>query len=169
MEWNVVNIEDIVKYINNQLALKRTMTDIEKHDFFVNPRVIHKRLNRLGYKKVNNQYILDNNKTITKVIPKQKSISNANSINIDNYKLIELIEMIEPLKEIIQKYNESKTYIDVVPIELKPKAVTEVKQKLFKIDVKVLEQWEIFIKNHKEYKVQQLISLAIDEFLQKYT
>lgn len=168
MEWNVNNISSIVKYINNQLYLKRTMTDIEKIDFNVNPRVIHKRLSRLGYKKINNQYIIDNNKTITKVIPKQKSIKNTNSITIDSSKIIELIEMIEPLKEIIHEYNKSKTYVDVVPIELKPRAVIEVKQKLFKVDVKVLDKWEMFVRDHKEYKIQQLISLAIEEFVDKY-
>lgn len=168
MKWDVNNISSIVTYINNQLDLKRTMTDIEKREFNVNPRVIHKRLYRLGYKKINNKYVIDDNKTITKVIPNQSSIINTNNFNIDNSKLIELIEMIEPLKEIIQEYNRSKTYVDVDTIELRPKAVTEVKQKLFKIDVSVLDKWEEFVSSHKEFKVQQLISLALEEFINKY-
>jgi hypothetical protein len=44
----------------------------------------------------------------------------------------------------------------------------EVKQKLFKIDVNVLEQWNLFVENHKSFKVQSLISLALQEFIDKY-
>lgn len=167
MEWNLSNIENIVEYINNQLLLGRTMSDIEKLEFNVNPRVIHKRLIRLGYNKIDNKYVLDDNKDIIKVIHDKNIIKN--NTNIDTYKLNELINMIEPLKEIIHEYNKSKSYINVSSIELKPKAVTEVKQKLFKIDVNVLSSWEKFISNHKEFKVQQLISLALEEFINKYS
>lgn len=58
---------------------------------------------------------------------------------------------------------------DIVPIELKAKAVTEVKQKLFKVDVNVADKWDKFVEEHKEYRVQQLISLALEEFIDKYT
>lgn len=168
MEWDIANIENIVKYINNQLFLKRTMTDIERVDFNVNPRVIHKRLYRLGYRKINNEYIINNNNSITKVMPKKINLQKNNYNRINESKILELIDMIEPLKEIIQEYNRSKTYVDVDTIELRPKAVTEVKQKLFKIDVTVLDKWEEFVSSHKEFKVQQLISLALEEFVNKY-
>ena len=51
---------------------------------------------------------------------------------------------------------------------IKVKAITEVKQKLFKIDIEVLEKWDKFVIEHKEFKVQQLISLALEEFIDKY-
>ena len=89
-------------------------------------------------------------------------------MNYSEDKLNELVELIEPIKEMLQEYNRSKNIVDVNLVELKPKAVLEVKQKLFKIDVDVLEQWEEFVSKHKEYKVQQLISLALEEFIQKY-
>ena len=81
---------------------------------------------------------------------------------------MELVDLIEPIKEMLEEYKRNKDIIDVNTIELRPKAITEVKQKLFKIDVNVLEQWEEFVSRHKEYKVQQLISLALEEFIQKY-
>lgn len=40
--------------------------------------------------------------------------------------------------------------------------------KLFKIDVDVINDWENFILNHKEFKVQQLISEALREFIKRY-
>lgn len=176
MDLNEMHIDEIIKYINKELSKGRTLKDIETIDFNVNDRVIAKRLARKGYKRINNQYIHQSNTNVlndkidsnilatkesnTKVLPKYN--------NIDLNKLNELIDLIEPIKEVIQKYNESKNIIEVENIELKPKAVTEVKQKIFKVDIDVSNKWDKFISEHKEFKVQQLISLALDEFIDKY-
>lgn len=105
---------------------------------------------------------------VTKIEPKTQGIQRDNK-DIDINKLNELIGMIEPLKEVIEQYNKSNTIVEVNPIELKCKSVTEVKQKLFKIDIEVLKKWDKFIADHKEFKVQQLISLALEEFINKYS
>ena len=156
MDISNIKIEDIVNYINKE----------------VNERVIAKRLNRKGYKRINNEF----KKDITKVIQKDNNINlNKNNSIIQKYnndininELKELIQLIEPIKEVIKEYNRSKSIVEVETIELIPKAVTEVKQKLFKIDVNILNKWEQFVLEHKEYKVQQLISLALEEFINKY-
>lgn len=176
MNLNEMDINEVVNYINKELNKGRTLKDIETIDFNVNDRVIAKRLGRRGYKRINNQYIHESNINVlkdkvdsnilatkesnTKVLPKHN--------NIDLNKLNELIDLIEPIKEVIQKHNESKNIIEVENIELKPKAVTEVKQKIFKVDIDVSNKWDKFISEHKEFKVQQLISLALDEFIDKY-
>ena len=180
MKLENLSIEEIVDYINNELKLGRSMKDIEINDFKVNDRVIVKRLNRKGYKRVGNEFI----KTITndiqkdnKVILNKKKKINFNrkteviqkyNKDINELKLLELIELLEPIKSLIEDYERNKNIIEVNSIELKPKAITKVKQKLFKIDVDILEQWEEFVLNHKEFKVQQLISLALEEFIEKY-
>lgn len=110
----------------------------------------------------------DNNNIITEIEPIKSDIQRYNK-DIDISKLNELINLINPIKEVIEQYNKSKNIIEVNTIELRPKAVTEVKQKLFKIDVEVLEKWDKFIVEHKEFKVQQLISLALEEFINKYS
>lgn len=63
MEWDINNIEDIVSYINQELSNNRTMISIEQEVFGVNERVIHKRLSRLGYKKIDNKYRLQDDIT----------------------------------------------------------------------------------------------------------
>lgn len=105
---------------------------------------------------------------VTKIEPKTDDIQRYNK-DIDINSLKELISLIEPIKEVIEQYNKSKAIVEVNPIELRPKAITEVKQKLFKIDIEVLKKWDKFIAEHKEYKVQQLISLALEEFINKYS
>ena len=88
MDMKEKNIEDIIQYVNSQLSLGRHMKDIEINDFKVNERVITKRLNRKGYKKIDNQFVLTNvikkdNKNI-----KSKFIEKYNE-NIDIQKINE--------------------------------------------------------------------------------
>lgn len=134
--------------------------------------------NGLTYEDGEVQPITDirNEIAITKVIERDKvsnskpldSIIQKDNKDIDIESLKELISLKDDLKELIQQYNKSKNIIDVKPIELSTKSGTNFKQKLFKIDADVLEQWEKFVAEHKQYKVQNLISLAIEEFINKY-
>lgn len=180
MDIKALSVEQLVEYVNKELLNGRSMVDIETNDFGVNDRVIVKRLTRRGYKRVGNEFTKDITKVIQKdkkanvkalkeeLVVREKNVIQKHNKRIEEDKLNELVELIEPIKEMLQEYNRSKNIIDVNLVELKPKAVIEVKQKLFKIDVDVLEQWEEFVSKHKEYKVQQLISLALEEFIQKY-
>ena len=81
MEWNKDNIDEIVEFINRELESGRPMNNIELEEFGVNERVIHKRLLRIGYKKIDNQYRLEESITSnitnkTKAITKVKNESN---------------------------------------------------------------------------------------------
>lgn len=176
MNLEEMKLEEIVEYINKELGKGRTLKDIETIDFKVNDRVIAKRLSRKGYKRIDNQYLYESNTTVLSKKPYNKDLflkeDNTNVLpmynQLDLNKLNELISLIDPIKEVIQEYNKSKNVIEIQNIELKPKAITEVKQKIFKIDIDVLNKWDKFVLDHKEYKVQQLISLALEEFIEKY-
>lgn len=113
-----------------------------------------------------------NNKSINKPVevksePEKSFIQQYNK-SIDMRSLEELISLIEPIKEVIEEYKKNKDIIDIKPVELKPKSITNVKQKLFKVDVDVLDRWEKFVSEHKQYKVQNLVSMALEEFIEKY-
>ena len=192
MEWKKERIEEIKDYINLELAKGRPMVSIEKEDFEANERVIHKRLVRAGYKKIDNQYILSNdviqvsnnsitkdkdkhNKSITTVIQKQEEAISKDFKETDIQALKELISLVEPLKDVIQVYNKSITtekYIDVEPIEIKidrTKLSGNIKATGFRIDETILDYWREFIKNYNgEYKVQDLVGQALLEFIEKY-
>ncbi|MEG1285286.1 MAG: hypothetical protein RSD22_06100 [Romboutsia sp.] len=179
-----MEITKIVEYINIELK-KDAAASVNKIISKMGEKqsTIKGRLRKEGYsynadgrcytKVIPMDNTITEKKDITKVIPtynpkpKQEVIQKYNN-DIDMEKLKELIGLIGPIKEVIQEYNKSKTIIEVKPIELKPKAVVEVKQKLFKVDVEVLDKWDEFVKDHKEFKVQQLISLALEEFIDKY-
>lgn len=192
MEWNKDNIEDIVKYINSELTKGRTMISIEQEDFNANERVIDKRLKRAGYKKIDNKYIINEDviqkKDKSKTKEKDKSnnsntlvIQRPNNLIIDNFKEIdmnslkEIINLLEPMKEVIQEYNKSKikdSVIDLEPLEIKidrTELSGNIKAAGFRIDENILDLWKEFTSENKaEYKVQDLVGQALLEFMEKY-
>lgn len=113
MEWSKDNVDEIVEFINQELANGRPMVNIETVNFNVNERVIHKRLNRLGYKKIDNQYRLDSDditRNITPVKEKKEDRNitrNTNSTNenlpatIDTDKLNLLLSNLDKILNLI--------------------------------------------------------------------
>lgn len=115
MEWVRENIVNIVEFINNELSKGRSMASIEREEFGVSERVIHKRLIRLNYKRVNNQYRpksdITSNITVEKVTQNHKETkeapSNINNItsnitaNIDVDKLNLLLDNLEKILKLI--------------------------------------------------------------------
>lgn len=61
MNYESMSLTDIIDYINLELSKERTMKDIEERDFNVSKGVIAKRLNRKGYRKINNKFVFDEN------------------------------------------------------------------------------------------------------------
>ena len=107
MEWNRNNLIKIVEFINKELNNGKPMVKIEKESFGENERVIHKRLIRLGYKKIDNQYRLQDGITsnITekpKVINKVKNESNiTRNSDLDMDKLNLLLANIDKILKLI--------------------------------------------------------------------
>lgn len=120
-----MTIEQIAEYVNTELKKGRTMKDVENNDFKVNDRVIAKRLNRKGYKKIDNQFVNDTTCSITKNKPKE-IIKKENQIlpkEIDLDKLKILLDNIDPLIELIQK----KNTISSITIKNKETTVTSLR------------------------------------------
>lgn len=187
MQWDISRIDDIVNFINSELINGITMKDIEKKSFDVNERVIHKRLLRLGYKKIENQYVLQKydkciqdikEEPLKESVQKYDKCIQTNSTNIDVIEkfnkldinvLLELQELIDPIKVLFDDYKKRNEIIEVKPIEISIKKNTvDTISKSFRIDKDVAAAWDIFIKENSQYKVQDLISLALSEFMDKY-
>lgn len=108
MEWNKNNLIKIVEFINNELKSGKPMIKIERETFGENERVIHKRLIKLGYKKIDNQYVLKDNITsnITKKgLSKEKKDNKSVITKVNNEKLTLLLENFDELLLLINKNN----------------------------------------------------------------
>lgn len=107
MEWDKNNIGEIVGFINRELETGRPMNNIELEEFGVNERVIHKRLLRIGYKKIDNQYKLEESITSnitnkSKAITKVKNESNITcNSDLDMEKLNLLLSNIDKILKLI--------------------------------------------------------------------
>ena len=123
MEWDKNNIGDIVGFINRELGTGRPMNNIELEEFGVNERVIHKRLLRIGYKKIDNQYCLEdsiisnitnNTKKINKV-NKQSNITYNRDLDMDKLNLLLDSDRDAIKAHIVEKHHYfcyTKKYID---------------------------------------------------------
>ncbi len=173
--------DEVVEYFKSEMDKGRTAKEIEIEDFGVSERVIRKRLARKGIKI---DVPKSNNKSITTVIKKKDYKSNTSVIDlksIDNKSITsvintvidvqavnELTNLIDPLKELLQKYHNSDYIIDIEPNEFKVKVAGEVKSKVFKIDIEVLKELEEFSKVYSQYKLQDIISTLLFEAMSKY-
>lgn len=174
MRWDNENIENMVKYINTELAKGRRMIDIGISDFQVDSRSIDRRLSKEGYIMINNELVSETKMELDAALEKSKlenepadtenkndDIKIPEGLDID--RLIELQELIEPIKELLEKQKDLED-----DSELPGVRYTDIKQKTFKVDREILAKWEAFCKVKKGYKMQDLTSRALAEYMQKH-
>lgn len=189
-KWEDHSIEDNVRYINQLLNQNLTMKVIEEDYYNVSERVIVKRLLRKGYKrssegyrlfvlfdegKVNRNHIHTKNKHIKKEINKLQNNYKSNELqnnyqsNFDIQKLSELIELIEPIKELLKKSELESNILDISVEELKVVKVENPKVRSFKISTETLTKWDNFTKENNIYSVMDLVNSALLEYIHKYS
>ena len=180
------SVEDNVQYINKLLDDGLSMKQIEEDYYNVADRVIVKRLARKGYKRSkegNRLFVLiDNNKANTKSNKGNSEVVNntlqkkynSNVLqknyndSVDIQKLLEVIDLLEPIKELLKKNELEGDVIDLSVDELKVVKVKDPKVRSFKIDKTTLEKWDKFTKKHNLYSVMDLVNTALLEFMDKY-
>ncbi len=62
--------------------------------------------------------------------------------------------------------------VDMIPkpksIELTPPKVDYVRRRTLGMDVATMKNWDEFTETHKEYNIYELVTLALNEFMDKY-
>lgn len=172
-------IEENVQYINELLMNGLSMKQIEEDHYNVSERVIVKRLIRRGYKRSsegNRLFVLVDsekanrkpNKAHTKrdtKATKTKDIFSDEEVQ----KLKELINNYDDIMYMCSKCNTTNTQHihDIEDIQIIQTYNT--KQRMFRVDIEVLERWNEFCEEYKHIKVQSLISSALLEYINKYS
>lgn len=188
---DINNINEVVEYLNNELAKGRTQKEIEINDFKVNERVIAKRLISRGYRKIDNQYIkYDNSNTRvikanknkydnnhTEVIGDDKQeYDNSNTLVINQKeiqnKLIGLAQNYDKILKIIQEYDQKydaqydKEYAGIV-VELPIETKTDFRATI-RVNNVIWDNFSNFANNHKEFTKRDLISMALKEYMENH-
>lgn len=174
------SIEDNIQYINEQLNNGISMLTIEKEHYGVGRDTITKKLNRKGYKRSSDgkrQFVLqDIYKCDTK--PNKENINKIqgnkdNGLTCNEIKqLRELLNAKDELLSVLKRDNYCNTvnthYIQNTE-DIQIIQTYNTKQRMFRVDVEVLERWNDFCDEYKHIKVQSLISSAINEYIEKYS
>ena len=160
---DINNIEELVLYVNEQLKKNRTMKDIEINDFKVNERVITKRLNRRGYKKVDRIFKKVNNDTTCNITSKKKDITNNNNNNninnnIDMDKLKKLLDNLDLLLDLVNKKN------NISNIKLKSNETVVTSLRINKQVYKMIKDRAA----NNNIKVTDIVNRALLDYLKNY-
>ena len=176
------SIEENVQYINELLSNGLSMKQIEEDHYNVSERVIVKRLLRKGYKRSNEGnrlfVLVDSEKANRKPNKANRKPNKANR-KPNKTKDIFSDEEVQKLKQLINNYDDimymcskcnttnTQHIHDIEDIQIIQTYNT--KQKMFRVDVEVLERWSAFCEEYKHIKVQSLISSALLEYIEKYS
>lgn len=167
MEWDNENIDRMVAYINLELSKGRTMIDIENNDFGVNERVIHKRLTRKGYKKVDNRYRKAIDVSTSPLLPKktkEKIVKSNIKSNIDNFSEEEVRQLRELLKnkdKLLKLLDLEKRYITKRNMRSKKNET-----KSFRVDTGLYEEFKKKARKNND-KITELINTFMEEYINR--
>ncbi len=182
MGYRIFNeLDTEVIYVNEQLLNGRSLTKIASEDYgYKNESSLRKRLTRGNlYKRVGQQFIkqcetkLDKNENkkednvvIQNVRRDVTSIENPSVIDdrfeglLSNYDI--LMKMIDEYKSVgMQEIKDNRLVIEL-PVDNEEARVT------FRINGTVYEEFQKFSEAHKQFKVKELVSAALQEFVRKY-
>lgn len=169
----------ILYKISPEAKFIRRTFHIDRHDFSLTIKDTD-----IQYNKITHLYDIEkchtNNENksnfITNVIPKKHANSDnckSNTISYDKciQKLDYLVENFDELKKIIGTYNEkldvlnNKLLIDVNDLRKQGDA----KPACFRIYKNIYADFRKFVKKNKEYKSMDIVSVALLEYMEKYS
>ena len=184
MLWNELkkyNIEDIALYINEkliELGSLKAVADMLK----VNESTIRKKLNSNGYKRINNEFVLNDdicnqNCNTPNKIPIKKEITQniTNVFSNTEFKnnMFYLNNEIETLKNIIEEFKTKDDKGNTNVIELRegikidlPEA--DIKRTTIRINERVWDMFNDFVEANKPFDKHDLMGMALLEYINKY-
>lgn len=174
LEFNDLKLNDQVQYINNQLQKGLSLTSICK-SIEIDRSTIRKRFKSRGYvfNSNSNLYEFENldkgkdtkqhnmpNKNISK---NTNNTTNANQLETRMKALETKVKTLEELinSNSINSINTNDKEVNITTFE------GETVSRAYRLDAKIQKDFKIFCKKHSEYKVQDIISSALKDFMDK--
>jgi len=126
---NNMDMTKVAEYMNSELKKGRTQKDIEINDFGVNEKVIKNRLDRKGYKKINNQWVLEHEQLINTTNKTTEIIQEKKAFNNDEVEKMEklLTLDINILNQMINEYTTKQTTSSSIRIKDTTTTVTSLR------------------------------------------
>lgn len=156
-EFNKLKLKDQVEYINQKLD-KKSLTEI-CNDIKISRAAIRKRFLNQGYEfsKTENKYI-----DSSKVSEVNNQAEKENKCKNDTKVLEEKIQVLESkIKDIERKLNYKSSELDIKKFEGKTVS------RCYRLYEEVQKEFSKFCKENSNYKVQDILSMALYEYMKK--
>ncbi len=173
-EFNNLPIDKQVEYINKELELS-SLNKICK-SLGISESTVRDRFKRNNYKRVDKRFVVNTTETTTntnkKVFPIESKIKPVKKVdNLDSIKLLEkkikaLESQIEATNKRIDNLNTTKTTITTTESNIREFAGNEVVRS-FRLNEDVQKRFKVYCKANSEHKVSNILSTALEEFLNK--
>lgn len=175
-QFNNLEITEQIQYINKQLQSNSLTTVCST--IGIDRATVRKRFKGRGYTLVDNQYIATDTDTKKANDSNSKTVENSNniSITIEQYNSLE-----KQIKALEDKYNKLSATIEK---QQNNNCTTEVQQnnnsneirfyknevvvRAHRIDREVYNRFKAFTDSNKQYKISDIISTALENFLNEY-
>ncbi|GAA0866457.1 hypothetical protein [Paraclostridium tenue] len=175
-EFNKLNFLDKVNYINSRLKKGETVIRI-REDIGIGEKAFQKEMKINGYKynSKEKQYISTEEKKPTIVVDPTTIVGYKNTTVVPKQQL-EILGYLESnfeiLQEFIEKYKSTtksttETTTNYISINLIDDKHLNPKPKSIRINEFVYQEWKDFCET-KRYSKQDLISMALKEYMEKY-
>ena len=174
LKFNKLKLEEQVQYINDQLKTGLSLTNICKN-IGIDRSTVRKRFKSKGYNFNPDINLYEAGTLSTVVAVKQASTTNKKSFkNANNTVNTNTLE--DRVKDLESKIKALEKLINVNTIDTnntddKELNITifegETVSRAYRLDAKVQKDFKIFCKKHSEYKVQDIISSALKDFMDK--
>ncbi|MEG1149995.1 MAG: hypothetical protein RR929_00830 [Erysipelotrichaceae bacterium] len=155
-EFNQLSIEHQVDYINSQLGEISLTKICEVLD--INRSTIRKRFIKYNYKLIDNQYIIITDAT---TVTTDVKITN-NKLLVDRIDTLE--RELSNIKAMLENSNTTKVTTDVTTTDFKGYTNDAVARN-YRVDADIQQQFKEYCKQHSTHRVSDLLSQAIEEFI----
>lgn len=182
-EFLELNIDKKIDYINKKIRDGKTVTLI-REDIGIGDKSLRKIIKENGYKYSQKEkiYYKENANVLQKNsinIKENLSEDYKDTTNVlQNYKddLLAIVQAKEEIFEVINAYKDNLYYKDITNVievvasnEIQIKDFdSEAKGTSFRVYGETLTKWKEFCNKHKKYNNQDLVSMALEEYIEKY-
>ena len=182
-EFLELDIDKKIDYLNKKLSEGQTVLSI-RGDLGIGEKFLQKIIKENGYKyhQKEKRYYKAATKIIQKDIVTDKEIFDLdykdNTIILQGYKddLLEIVKAKNEIFEVINAFKENKYYKDTTNVievmennEIQIKDFnSEAKVTSFRVYGETLTKWKNFCNKHKKYNNQDLVTMALEEYMKKY-
>lgn len=182
-EFLELDIDKKIEYLNEKLSEGQTVIRI-REDLRIGEKFLQKIIKESGYKyfQKEKRYYKENTNVLQKNIIDGKEIFDLDykdtTIVLQNYKddLLEIVQAKEEIFEVINAFKENLYYKDTTNVievvasnEIQIKEFnSEAKGTSFRVYGETLTKWKEFCNKHKKYNNQDLVSMALEEYIEKY-